>query len=212
MASVGIVTTTLPRPAPSETPSPTRGLRPWYALMLAGGALGLFTAGWQTVERIAWAADPNATSVCEINSVLSCSSVFSHWQSSALGVPNSLIAMGVFGTVMSAGLAGVLGSRLSRGYVATVFGLTVFMTAFVVWYLEQSALSIGVLCLFCVGCAVNIVVAGIGVTRVASRTGSLGGGAFGRGVAAMVGSGADLVAWLGLAALLALMMWLGLAL
>jgi hypothetical protein len=59
---------------------------------------------------------------------------------------------------------------------------------------------------------VNIVVAGIGVTRVASRTGSLGGGGVGRGVAAMVGSGADLVAWLGLAALLALMMWLGLAL
>ena len=206
------MTSTLQRPAPSETPLPARGLRPWYALVLVGGALGLFTAGWQTVERIAWAANPGVKSVCEINSVLSCSSVFSHWQSSALGVPNSLIAMGVFGTLMSAGLAGVLGSRLSHGYVATVFGLTVFMTAFIVWYLEQSALSIGVLCLFCVGCAVNIVVAGVGVTRVASRTGSLGGGRFGGGVAAMVESGADLVAWVGLASLLALMMWLGLAL
>ena len=180
--------------------------------MLAGGALGLFTAGWQTVERVRWAANPGAKSVCEINSVLSCSSVFSHWQSSALGVPNSLIAMGVFGTVMSAGLAGVLGSRLSRSYVATAFGLTLFMTAFVVWYLEQSALSIGVLCLFCVGCALNIIIAGVGVTRVASRTGSLGSGSLGRGVTAMVESGADVVAWLGLAALLALMMWLGLAL
>lgn len=206
------MTSTLPRPTSTEAPAETRGLSPWYALMLAGGALGLFTAGWQTVERIAWAADPNASSVCEINSVLSCSSVFSHWQSSALGVPNSLIAMGVFGTVMSAGLAGVLGSRLSRGYVATVFGLTVFMTAFVVWYLEQSALSIGVLCLFCVGCAVNIIVAGIGVTRVASRTGALGQGGFGRGVAAMVEARADVVAWLGLAALLTLMMVLGLTL
>lgn len=206
------MTSTLPRTTSTETPTEVRGLLPWYALMLVGGALGLFTAGWQTVERIAWAADPNASSVCEINSVLSCSSVFSHWQSSALGVPNSLIAMGVFGTVMSAGLAGVLGSRLSRGYVATVFGLTVFMTAFVVWYLEQSALSIGVLCLFCVGCAVNIIVAGIGVTRVASRTGALGQGGFGRGVAAMVEARADVVAWLGLGALLTLMMVLGLTL
>jgi uncharacterized membrane protein len=206
------VTTTLPRPTSPQTAPETRGLRPWYALMLVGGLLGLFTAGWQTVERIAWASDPNATSVCEINSVLSCSSVFSHWQSSALGVPNSLIAMGVFGFIGSAGLAGVLGSRLSRGYLATVFGLTVFMTAFVVWYLEQSALSIGVLCLFCVGCAVNIVLAGIGVTRVASRSGALGQGGFGRGVAAMVEARADVVAWVGLAALLALMMVLGLAL
>lgn len=210
------MTSTLPRTSSTEAPVEasvvTRGLRPWYALMLVGGALGLFTAGWQTVERIAWAADPNASSVCEINSVLSCSSVFSHWQSSALLVPNSLIAMGVFATLLSGGLAGVLGSRLSHGYVATLFGLTVFMTAFVVWYLEQSALSIGVLCLFCVGCAANIIVAGIGVTRVASRTGALGRGGLGRGVAAMVDARADVVAWLGLAALLTLMMMLGLTL
>jgi len=206
------VTSTLPRSTPLEgLPAPAR-LRPWYLLMLVGGALGLFTAGWQTVERIAWASDPQATSVCEINAVLSCSSVFSHWQSSALGVPNSLVAMAVFGFVASTGLAGLLGSQLSRAYLATVFGMTVFMTAFVVWYLEQSALSIGVLCLFCVGCAVNLIVAGLGITRVAARAGALGRGGLGRGVTAMVSSGADIVAWLGLAALLTLMMVLGLML
>ena len=206
------MTSTLPRSTPLEgAPAPAR-LRPWNLLVLIGGALGLFTAGWQTVERIAWASDPQATSVCEINAVLSCSSVFSHWQSSALGVPNSLIAMVVFGFLASTGLAGLLGSQLSRAYLATVFGMTVFMTAFVVWYLEQSALSIGVLCLFCVGCAVNIIVAGMGITRVASSEGALGHGGLGRGVAAMVASGADIVAWLGLAALLTLMMVLGLML
>jgi len=206
------VTSTLRRSTPLEgLPAPAR-LRPWYLLMLVGGALGLFTAGWQTVERIAWASDPQATSVCEINAVLSCSSVFSHWQSSALGVPNSLVAMAVFGFVASTGLAGLLGSQLSRAYLATVFGMTVFMTAFVVWYLEQSALSIGVLCLFCVGCAVNLIVAGLGITRVAARAGALGRGGLGRGVTAMVSSGADIVAWLGLAALLTLMMVLGLML
>lgn len=206
------MTSTLPRSTPlGGSPTPAR-LRPWNLLVLIGGALGLFTAGWQTVERIAWASDPQATSVCEINAVLSCSSVFSHWQSSALGVPNSLIAMVVFGFLASTGLAGLLGSQLSRAYLATVFGMTVFMTAFVVWYLAQSALSIGVLCLFCVGCAVNIIVAGMGITRVASSEGALGHGGLGRGVAAMVASGADIVAWLGLAGLLTLMMVLGLML
>lgn len=100
------MTSTLPRSAPLEgAPAPAR-LRPWNLLVLIGGALGLFTAGWQTVERIAWASDPQATSVCEINAVLSCSSVFSHWQSSALGVPNSLIAMVVFGFLASTGWPG----------------------------------------------------------------------------------------------------------
>jgi uncharacterized membrane protein len=177
-----------------------------------GGALGMVTAAWQTVERIALASDPGAPSVCEINAVISCSSVYSHWQSSALGIPNSLIALPVFAIIAATGLAGVLGSSLSSRFVAGVFGLTVFMTAFVTWYLEQSALSIGVLCLFCIDCAATILLAGVGVTRVAAGLGALGSGRVGRGVGAMVAAGADLVAWAGLALLLAVMLALGLML
>jgi len=120
----------------------------------------MVTAAWQTVERIAWASDPSAPSVCEINAVLSCSSVYSHWQSAALGIPNSLIALPVFAIIAATGLAGVLGSSLTSRFVALVFALTVIMTAFVTWYLEQSALAIGVLCLFCIGCAATILLAG----------------------------------------------------
>ena len=58
----------------------TRSLRPWYGLLALGGGLGSVTAAWQTVDRIAWAADPKAPSLCEINTVLSCSSVYPHWQ------------------------------------------------------------------------------------------------------------------------------------
>ena len=59
--------------------------RGWFVLMLVGGLLGAVAAGWQLVERIAY-VDGADTGICEINSVLSCSSIFSHWQSSALGV------------------------------------------------------------------------------------------------------------------------------
>lgn len=190
----------------------TRSLRPWYGLVALGGGLGTVTAAWQTVERIAWAADPQAPSVCEINTVLSCSSVYPHWQSSALGVPNSLIALPVFAFLLSAGLAGLLGGRLPRPYLAAVLGVTLFMTAFVTWYLGQTALSIGALCLFCVGCGASILVAGAGVTRVASVTGVLGRGRPGRGASAMATSGADVVAWIGLAGLIGLTLVLGLLL
>jgi uncharacterized membrane protein len=186
-------------------------LRRWYALMLLGGSLGIVTAVWQTVERIAWAKNPDAGSICEINSVLSCSSVYSHWQSSALGIPNSLIGLPVFAMLASAGLAGVLGSRLSRGYLATLFGVTIFMAGFVTWYMEQSAFSIRVLCLFCVGCAVNVVIAGIGVTRVAAAEHAFGTGRFGREMRLQVESRSDLIAWLGLAAIIAAMLLVGLA-
>lgn len=187
------------------------GLRRWYALMLIGGGLGIITSAWQTVERIAYAANPDSGSVCEINAIFSCNSVFDHWQSSALGIPNSLIGLTVFSLIASTGLAGMLGSRLSGPHLATVFGTTVFMTLFIVWYLEQSAFAIGVLCLFCAACAVNIIVAGIGITRIAAAEHALGHGRADRELRLLVESRADLIAWIGLAAIIGAMLFVGLA-
>lgn len=198
---------TVPR-APSE---PTTG-RGWYAMVAAGGVLGVVSGVWQTVERIAYTAGGNEDAFCEINAVLSCNSVFSHWQSSALGIPNSLISMPVFAILAAGGLAGLMGSRLSRSFAASLLGLTVFMAVFLTWYMQQSAFDIGVLCIYCTVCAVGVVVVGIGITRVADATGALGAGAAGRRMRLLVEAGADIVIWLGLAALIALMLYLGLVL
>jgi len=192
---------------PQQVPPPRR----WYALMLLGGGLGIVTSVWQTVERIAHAVDPASLGTCEINAVLSCSSVFEHWQSSALGIPNSLISLPVFALIATTGLAGMLGSRLSASYLTTVLGTTLFMTAFIVWYMEQSAFAISVLCLFCVGCGINLVIAGIGITRVAAAEHVLGYGRADRELRLLVESRADLIAWVGLAVIVATMLFVGLA-
>lgn len=211
------MTSTLNRPPASSpgpaTPASTGAARTrlWYALVLAGGLLGVGTAAWQTVDRIAWAADPTAGSICEINSVLSCSSVFSHWQSSALGLPNSLVALPLFGLFAATGLAGLLGSRLSPTYLTTALAMNVFFALFIVWYLEQSAFPIGVLCLFCLGCGANAVVTGVGLTRVVAAEHALGGGRWGREVGLLVDSGADLIAWAGVVLVVAAMLVVGLA-
>ena len=205
------MTTTAQRPATRTAPTPVPSLRPWHALMLLGGALGIVTGSWQTVERIAWAANPGKDSWCEINAALSCSSVYSHWQSSALGIPNSLVSVPVFTMLAATGLAGLLGTTFARSYLATLLGITVFMAGFVTWYMEQSAFAIGVLCLFCVGCAVNIVIAGVGLTRVAAAGQALGEGRAGRELRLLVASGADVIAWVGLAGVVAVMLVVGLA-
>jgi uncharacterized membrane protein len=196
-----------PDPAPwSRGPAMTS--RAWWALALAGGAGGMVTAGWQTVERIQWAQDPGVAVACDLSAVISCSSVFGHWQSSALGIPNSIIALPVFAMLASAALAGVMGARLPRPYLATMLGLSVFMTAFVTWYLVQSAFVMGVLCLFCLGCGVAILLASVGLTRVAAAEGALGSGRLGRSIDTMVRSGADVMLWGGLALVAALMLLL----
>lgn len=185
-------------------------VRRWYGVVLVGGLLGVATAGWQTVERIAWAADHDAKAACDLSSKLSCSGVFGHWQASALGIPNSVVALPVFALIASAGLAGLLRSRPSRAYLASILGVTVFMTAFITWYLEQTATDIGVLCLFCAGCMVNIVIAGVGMTRVAATERVLGEGRAARALDRLVGTRSDLIAWAGLLAIVATMLVVGL--
>jgi uncharacterized membrane protein len=188
-------------------PTPARG---WFVAMLVGGVLGAIAAGWQLVERIAYADGTNDGSFCEINSVISCNSIFTHWQSSALGVPNTLISLPVFALLASAGLAGLLGSRLSRSYLATLFGLTVFMAAFMTWYMQQSAFAIGALCLFCTVGAAALITVGIGLTRVVDAEQALGNGRAGRQLRLLVEARADIIIWAGLGALITILLFLGL--
>jgi uncharacterized membrane protein len=190
-----------------QAPGPARG---WFAAMLVGGVLGVIAAGWQLVERIAYADGTNDGSLCEINSVISCNSIFTHWQSSALGVPNTLISLPVFALLASAGLAGLLGSRLSRSYLATLFGLTVFMAAFMTWYMQQSAFAIGALCLFCTVGAASLITVGIGLTRVVDAERALGNGRAGLQLRLLVEARADLIIWVGLGALITVLLFLGL--
>jgi uncharacterized membrane protein len=190
-----------------QAPGSARG---WFTMMLVGGVLGAIAAGWQLVERIAYADGTNDGSFCEINSVISCNSIFTHWQSSALGVPNTLVSLPVFALLASAGLAGLLGSRLSRSYLATLFGLTVFMAAFMTWYMQQSAFAIGALCLFCTVGAASLITVGIGLTRVVDAERALGDGRTGRQLRLLVEARADLIIWVGLGALITVLLFLGL--
>ena len=132
MATAVRVRETRPAHEVQETPRPATV---WWALVLGGGLLGVVSGAWQTVERIAYAAGTDSGSICEINSVLSCNSVYSHWQSSALGIPNTMISIPVFAMLAAVGLAGLLGSRLSGSFLTTMLGATVFMAAFLTWYL-----------------------------------------------------------------------------
>ena len=193
------------RPQPAVTTT-----RTWWLVVLAGGVLGIVGTVWQTVERLSVLATPGEKSVCDINAVISCGSVYERWQSSALGVPNSLIGLPVFAVLASGALAALLGARLSGRYIATLWGLALFMTVFVFWYMEQTAFTIGALCLFCTASMVNIMLAGIGLTRVADAEGALGHGAVGRTVRRLVDGWWDLVLWFTLVAVVAAMLVIGL--
>jgi uncharacterized membrane protein len=185
--------------------------RPWYTLMLVAGTVGMVSAGWQLVERIAYAENADAASVCDFNAVLSCSSVFGQWQSSALGVPNTLVSLPVFAALAATAAAGILGSRFARPYLAALLGLSLFMAVFATWYSYQSAFVMGAMCLFCTIGSAAVLTAGIGVTRVAAAERALGDGRAGRVLALLVSSRSDVIAWLGLILINTAMLYFGLA-
>jgi uncharacterized membrane protein len=205
------VTTTIAAPDRAPVREVVPAASRWWYVVLAGALIGIVGTSWQTVERIAYAADGAGESFCDISSVLSCSSVYSHWQSSALGIPNSLVGLPVFAFLASAAVSALLGSRLSPVFVRTALGMSLFMTAFVVWYLQQTAMEIGALCLFCLACMVSLTLTSSGLVRVADAESALGSGRVATRVHSWVDSWVDLAAWAGLAMLVAAMLVLGLA-
>lgn len=126
--------------------------RTLYILMTIGGGLGVMSAFLQTLEKIAALKGEAVIVPCDINSVFSCSTVLSAWQSSVFGFPNSLMCLILFTTFMAMGLAGALGSRLSRGLRLGVQGLSLFTLGFALWFLWQSTYVIGAICIFCLVC------------------------------------------------------------
>lgn len=128
-----------------------------------------------------------------------------------MGVPNTLISLPIFAMFATTAVAGLLGSRLARPYLAALFGISLFMAAFATWYTYQSAFVMGAMCLFCTVGSACVLVAGIGVTRAVASGRGLGDGRAGRALALLVRSSADVLAWAGLILINVAMLYFGLA-
>lgn len=179
--------------------------RPAWIVLIAA-LLGIGFTATQLVERIAVLRDPAAAVPCDVNAVLSCSSVLDAWQSSViLGVPNAFIGGVMFAILLSGALGVMLGTPLSRTHLRVLLGLTVFFALFVTWFMVQTAFVIGALCLWCIGITTCVAVIGATLTRVAARDGALGrvGDTLARG-------GIDLMAWAGWWVLIGALLLIGL--
>jgi uncharacterized membrane protein len=184
-----------------------RGTWVWVLLPALAG-IGFTTV--QIMERIDLLAHPGTVLFCDVNATVSCSGVLSAWQSSVLGPPNALIGAVMFALLGSAGLAGVLGSTLSRSYLLTVWGLAVFFLCFASWFMFQTAFSIGSLCVWCTGIVTAVLVICAATTRAASRAQAFGDSGFGYVVRTAVRSHLDLAFWATWWVAIAAMLWLGL--
>ena len=132
---------------PPEVPAAVPLISAWWVLI--AGVIGLIASATLTVEKIEILLNPSYVPSCNLNPIVSCGSVMTTPQASALGFPNSLIGIAAFTVVAVTGVLAVAKVPLPRWYWVGMTLGTLVGTAFVHWLIFQSLYRIGALCPYC---------------------------------------------------------------
>ncbi len=120
---------------------------PW--LLLVSGIIALLASITLSVEVFDRLKNPSHVPVCNLNPVLSCTSVADSAQSHAFGVPNYFIGIAGYAVVATVGLALLAGAQFKRWFWQIFnFGLLLAMI-FITWLQFETLYRIGALCIFC---------------------------------------------------------------
>ena len=120
-----------------------------FSTMLISASLSLIASIVLSVEAIHLAKDPDATLSCSVNAIINCASVMKHPSADLFGFPNSFIGMIAEPVVITVALAGLIGVRFPRPFMAAAqVGYTAgLIFAYYLFYV--SAFIIGALCPWC---------------------------------------------------------------
>ena len=148
----------------------------WWVLI--AGVAGLIASATLTVEKIEILLNPSYVPSCNLNPIVSCGSVMTTPQASALGFPNSLIGIGAFAVVTVTGVLAVAKVRLPQWYWVGLTLGTLAAAGFVHWLIFQSLYRIGALCPYCmvvwvVTISLLVVVASIAFGRSRAEHGNV---------------------------------------
>lgn len=120
---------------------------PW--LLLIAGAIALIASLILTIEVFDRLKNPHYVPICNLNPVLSCTSVADSTQSHAFGFPNYFIGVAGYAVLATIGTALLAGARFKRWFWLVVEAGLLFATGFITWLQFQTLYRIGSLCIFC---------------------------------------------------------------
>jgi uncharacterized membrane protein len=120
---------------------------PW--MLLVGGTIALVASIMLSIEVFDRLKNPNFVPVCNLNPVLSCTSVADSNQAHAFGFPNYFIGIAGYAVVAFIGVAMLAGAQFKRWFWRLVEAGLLFSFAFITWLQFQTLYRIGALCLFC---------------------------------------------------------------
>ena len=143
--------------------------------LLTGAGVGLLASFILSIETLVLAKTPNTVLGCDLNAVISCSSVAQHWSASLLGFPNSFIGVMTLPVMVTIAVALLAGTKFPRWFMfAAQIGVSIGFI-FALWMFYMSFVEIGVLCPWCLTLDVGMLLIFGGMTRYNILTGIIAG-------------------------------------
>lgn len=160
---------------PSPTPHESRpwSLRPTAVEMTLSGLVGLLAAFVLSIEAWQLAGDSSKTFGCDVNSVISCSTVALTPQAMVLGFPNAFLGIFFEAVVLAISVALFTGTRFPRWYMLSTELLYTIALGFAYWLFFQSYFVIGALCPWCLLITATTTLVWWGLTRINMMEGHL---------------------------------------
>jgi uncharacterized membrane protein len=120
---------------------------PW--ILLVGGVIGTLASLFLTIEVFNKIKNPSYEVPCNLNPVLSCTSVADSAQAHAFGFPNYFIGIAGYAVLATVGAALVAGAQFKRWFWLSLEAALIFAMLFITWLQFQTLYRIGALCIFC---------------------------------------------------------------
>lgn len=144
-----------------------------FASMLVGSLCSLLAAFVLSVDAVELAKDSNVVLSCNVNAIISCSTVNNHPSAHMFGFPNAFIGLMAEPVVICVAIAGLSGVKFGRKFMfAAQIGYTLgFIFAFVLLYI--SYFIIGALCPWCLLVTLTTTLVWFAMTRYNIRENNL---------------------------------------
>ena len=144
-----------------------------FASMLIGALLSLLAAFVLSVEAIQLAKNPSAQLSCNVNVILNCATVNNHPTGTLFGFPNSFIGMIAEPIVITVAIAGLMGVKFPRAFMATAQFFYTLGLLFALFLLYVSMFVIGALCPWCLLVTLTTILVWFAITRYNIRENNL---------------------------------------
>jgi uncharacterized membrane protein len=118
-------------------------------LFIIGGLIVTWAALMLSIEVFNRLKNPAYVPICNLNPVLSCTSVADSSQAHVFGFPNYFLGLAGYAAVATVGVAMLAGATFKRWFWKMVQAGITLAFAFMTFLQFQSLYRIGALCLFC---------------------------------------------------------------